>query len=97
MFRSDCFIAAPGGIGTFDELFEIATLRSLGRHSKPIVLYNVSGFYNPMLEMLRIYEGEGFLKNFEGLVFVSDDIEKIADYLENYTSSSLGVESFKNI
>lgn len=95
--RSDCFIAAPGGIGTFDELFEIATLRSLGRHSKPIVLYNVSGFYNPMLEMLRIYEGEGFLKNFEGLVFVSDDIEKIADYLENYTSSSLGVESFKNI
>ena len=95
--RSDCFIAAPGGIGTLDELFEIVTLRSLGRHSKAIVLYNAFGFFNPMLEMLRIYESEGFLKNFGELVFVSDDIEKIAEYLESYKASSLGVESFTSI
>lgn len=95
--RSDAFIAAPGGIGTFDELFEIVTLRSLGRHSKPVVLYNVCGFYTPMLELLKKYEAEGFLKNFESLVFVSDSPEEIAQYLENYRSETLNVEDFKNI
>ena len=95
--RSDAFIAAPGGIGTLDELFEIVTLRSLGRHSKPVVLYNAYGFYEPMLSMLDIYEKQGFLKNFRNLVFVSDDLEIIADYLEKYQSGSFDVREFKNI
>lgn len=95
--RADAFIAAPGGIGTLDELFEIVTLRSLGRHSKPVVLYNACGFYEPMLSMLEIYEKQGFLKSFKSLVFVSDDPEEIAQYLEKYTGSLLDVRDFKNI
>ena len=50
---SDAFIVAPGGVGTFDEFFEIFTLQSLGRHKKPIAVYNVNGYYDPMLDMLK--------------------------------------------
>ena len=95
--KSDAFIAAPGGIGTFDELFEIVTLRSLSQHEKPVVLYNACGFYNPMLEMLEAYEKEGFLKSFTELVYVSDNVSEIAEYLENYQGEKLCITQFKNI
>ena len=50
---SDAFVMAPGGIGTFEEFFEVLTLKQLNKHSKPIAVLNVDGYYNPMLEMLR--------------------------------------------
>ena len=95
--RADAFVAAPGGIGTFDELFEIITLRSLGRHTKPVVLYNACGFYTPMAELMERYEKEGFLKNFRKLVFMSDSPEAIADYLEGYVGEKLNVLDFKEL
>ncbi len=60
--KSAAFIVTPGGIGTFDEFFEILTLRSLGRHNKPIAVFNVGGYYNAMETMLdKAIEG-GFMK-----------------------------------
>ena len=50
---SDGFIMAPGGIGTFEEFFEILTLRQLGRHQKPIAILNVRGYYDPLLALLE--------------------------------------------
>ena len=44
--NSDAFIIVPGGIGTFEEFFEILTLKQLCRHNKPIALYNLMGYYN---------------------------------------------------
>jgi len=44
---SDGFVVLPGGIGTYDEFFEIYTLRQLGFHSKPCGLLDVNGFYEP--------------------------------------------------
>ena len=41
--HADAFIVVPGGIGTFEEMFEVLTLKQLGRHSKPIVFYNIAG------------------------------------------------------
>lgn len=58
---SDAFIAMPGGIGTLDELFEIFTWRTLGIHDKPIGLWNVSGFFDPLLTMLDHTVHTGFL------------------------------------
>ena len=58
---ADVIITVPGGIGTFDEFFEFITLKSLGRVSTPIALYNAFGFYDPMMDMLKKYEEEGFL------------------------------------
>lgn len=95
--RSDAFIAAPGGIGTLDELFEIITLRSLGRHSKPVVLYNVCGFYSPLLSVLEKYQSEGFLRNLPELMYVSDSPSDIADYLESFKAKTYTAGDFRNL
>lgn len=58
---SDAFIVAPGGIGTYEELLEVYTLRHLGRHTKPILLLNTRGFFEPLLALLRHTASEGFL------------------------------------
>jgi uncharacterized protein (TIGR00730 family) len=50
--RADAFIALPGGIGTFEEFYEVWTWRQLGYHNKPIGLLNLNGFYDPMLAFL---------------------------------------------
>jgi len=60
---SDAFIALPGGIGTFEEFFEVYTLQQMGFHSKPCGLLNVNNFYNPLTSMLDKTEEEGFLKS----------------------------------
>ena len=49
---SDAFVALPGGIGTFEELFEIWTWAQLGMHRKPIGVLNVGGYYDPMIAMI---------------------------------------------
>jgi len=60
--RSDAFIVTPGGIGTYEEFFEIYTLKQLGRHRKPIVLYNVDGFFDRLYEILQGLVADGFMK-----------------------------------
>jgi len=59
--RSDAFIALPGGIGTFEELFEVWTWRQLGYHDKPIGLLNVAGYYDALLDFLQHSLGQGFM------------------------------------
>ena len=54
-------VALPGGLGTFDELFEMLVWNNLSIHEKKIVLYNFEGFYNPLVEMIQKMESEGFL------------------------------------
>ncbi|MGI5976401.1 MAG: TIGR00730 family Rossman fold protein [Candidatus Limivicinus sp.] len=59
--ESEAFIALPGGIGTFDELFEIMTLKQLGRHSKPIALLNTLSYYTPLCSVLESTAEKGFM------------------------------------
>lgn len=82
--RSDAFIVAPGGIGTFDEFFAVLTNKHLKQHEKPIAVFNIDGYYDELLE---------FLQKAIKLKFVSDDIlsyikvsdspEEIIDYIES--------------
>jgi len=51
--RGDGFVALPGGLGTYEEVFEIMVGRQLGYHDKPIVLLNIADYYRPMLDMVR--------------------------------------------
>lgn len=51
--RADAFLALPGGIGTFEELFEVWTWRQLGYHDKPVGLLNIAGYYDPLLVFLQ--------------------------------------------
>ena len=68
--RADAFIAMPGGVGTFEELFEITTWAQLGLHAKPIGLLNVAGFYEPLLELMRRAVAEGFIPEARAQPFV---------------------------
>ncbi|AYY15483.1 TIGR00730 family Rossman fold protein [Actinobacteria bacterium YIM 96077] len=59
---SDAFIVLAGGLGTFEELFEVATWSHLGLQSKPVVLLDRSGYFDPLVTMLDHALAEGFLK-----------------------------------
>jgi uncharacterized protein (TIGR00730 family) len=59
--KGDGFVAMPGGIGTFEELFEIMTLNQLGYIHKPLALFNVNGYYDQLVGFLRHSCKEGFL------------------------------------
>ena len=50
---TDALVALPGGCGTLEELLEVITLKRLGLYSKPIIIVNLNGFYDPLLEMLH--------------------------------------------
>lgn len=84
---SDAFIVAPGGIGTFDEFFEILSLKQLSRMNKPIVIYNSLGYYDPLIEMLNVAIEGKFMseKNLE-LFKTTADVNELFDYIENYDS-----------
>ena len=60
--RADAFVALPGGIGTFEELFEVWTWRQLGYHDKPVGLLNVAGYYDPLLTFLDQSTASGFIR-----------------------------------
>ena len=70
--RADAFIAMPGGVGTFEELFEITTWAQLGLHHKPIGLLNVADFYGPLLALMRRAVDEGFIPEARAQPFVHD-------------------------
>jgi hypothetical protein len=60
--RADAFLALPGGFGTLDELFEIITWKQLAYHYKPIVLLNIAGYFDHLLEFVEHAVREGFIK-----------------------------------
>ncbi|MBQ4062464.1 MAG: TIGR00730 family Rossman fold protein [Christensenellaceae bacterium] len=96
--KSDAFIAAPGGLGTFEELFEMLTLKQLGRHEKAIVIYNALGYYDPMLLMIEAAIEGRFAKDAcRTLYKVTSDPKEALDYIENYKPSGLSVTELKNI
>jgi len=86
---AEAFIIAPGGIGTYEEFYEVLVLKELGRHNLPIVLFNVDGFYDPMIKALEHAKKEGFLrKDCLELFAVLSDPDEIIDYVENYSAGN---------
>jgi len=76
--RSDAFLALPGGIGTFEELFEVWTWRQLGYHEKPLGLLNVAGYYDGLLGFLQTSVASGFMGEWQmGLLHASTDAETL--------------------
>lgn len=79
------FIALPGGFGTLEELLEIITLKQLRYHNKPIVIFNVDGFYNGLIEIFENIIKLNFAKKeSRDLYFVADNVTEALDYIENY-------------
>ena len=82
--QSDFFIAMPGGIGTFDELFEMLALNQLGLSKKPIGLLNTKNFFDPFLDLLTHLEKFGFLRSdAEKQLFCQASPEKLLATLVN--------------
>ena len=61
--KSDAFVALPGGLGTLEEFVEQLTWTQLGRHKKPIVLVNVHGFWDPLLDLFAKMTGHSFIRS----------------------------------
>ncbi len=88
---SDGFIALPGGIGTFDELFEILCWAQIGIHHKPIGLMNIDGYFNPLLQLIQHSIDHEFANQSNlGLLCVSDDPDQLLDKMDAYTPPNLG-------
>ena len=80
--RSDAFMALPGGIGTFEEFFEVWTWRQLGYHDKPVGLLNLGGYYDAMLTFLNGSMREGFMNDGQmGLIRVDIQAITLAEQL----------------
>ena len=83
--KGDGFIAMPGGIGTFEELFEIMTLNQLAYISKPLALYNVNGYYDGLIAFLQQSAKEGFLHQAQlDLLIVSSDPVELLDKMAGF-------------
>ncbi len=95
---SDAFIVSPGGIGTFEEFFEILTLRQLQRLKKPIAILNTDGYYDAMMQFLQNAIDNRFLSAENlNLFFVSDSIDEIIDYIEKPILAEDDIEKLRNI
>lgn len=82
---ADIFICAPGGFGTFEEVFEILVAKQLGYHSKPIIFLNLDGYYDYMLKMFDIVYKEKFAKEeMKSLYYVANSVNDIFSYIETY-------------
>ncbi len=82
--NADAFIITPGGVGTYEEFFEVLTLKHLGQHKKPIAVFNVNGYYSKLLSVIEDNIENGFIKNnITEMYSVSDNIDCVTQYLEN--------------
>jgi uncharacterized protein (TIGR00730 family) len=82
---ADAFVSMPGGVGTFEELFEVYTWAQLGYHKKPVALLNTAGFYEPLLAMLRHTVEEGFMRPpFLDMLLVADEPISLIQQLNDY-------------
>ena len=94
--EADAFIITPGGIGTLEEFFEVLTLKQLGRHRKPIAVYNVNEYYNDIHNAIEHSIKTGFIKPIcRSLYKTFDNLDEMAQYLENDTLGDLTVNDFK--
>ncbi|MFO1339309.1 MAG: TIGR00730 family Rossman fold protein [Burkholderiaceae bacterium] len=89
------FVALPGGIGTFEELFEVWTWRHLGYHDQPIGLLNVEGFYDPLLAFMHHTRQAGFIDaHQQAMLTVDTDPATLLDRLANEAGRSTRPEDF---
>ena len=96
--RADAFIIVPGGIGTFEEFFEVFTLKQLERHNKAIAILNINGYYDAMLNMLDVAVEHKFLRDACRLLYkVFTDENEMLDYIESYKAPQINVFEMKNI
>lgn len=95
--NADAFIVVPGGIGTFEEFFEILTLKQLCRHNKPIAIYNVRGYYNELIYAIQKATEKNFIRGgCMDLFCVSEDLETLFRYIETPETTKRTIKDLKD-
>jgi uncharacterized protein (TIGR00730 family) len=84
--RSDAFVALPGGVGTLEELVEQMTWQQLGRHSRPVLLANIDGFWEPLLALLTHMRATQFIRPGFGVEVLK--AERVEDILPRLRSAA---------
>jgi uncharacterized protein (TIGR00730 family) len=85
---SDAFMALPGGLGTFEEMFEVWTWAQLGLHQKPLGLLNIAAYYDPLIAMVHHGMSEGFLKQKHlDTLLVDSEPARLLDSLSTFESA----------
>jgi len=80
--QSDIFVALPGGIGTLDEVFTIAASNTIGYHSKKVILYNMKGFFNPLIALLDALQAQGMIRGlWSDYIQVASNLDEIGAYV----------------
>ena len=96
--RSDAFLALPGGIGTFEELFEVWSWRQLGYHDKPLGLLNVAGYYDALLAFLARSRDQGFMSDAQNdLLQVSDDPHALLTRMAELAPQARDADDYRRI
>lgn len=92
----DAFIITPGGIGTFEEFFEVLTLKQLGRHKKAIAIYNICDYYDELEKFMQEVYRRKFInfKCYEMYSYFKDG-DSLIDYLESYNPSDTPWQKLK--
>ncbi len=81
--KSDAFIALPGGLGTLDEVFSVVALHTLGYHHKPMVLYNMKGFWQKTIDMLDDLQEHGLIRgHWSDHITVANTLEEVIAALD---------------
>ncbi len=84
MDQSDVFIALPGGIGTFDEVFTVAASATIGYHQKLVILYNMNGFWNSLIALLDNLQQRGMIRgDWQAHIKTADSLEEISRMIVN--------------
>ena len=96
--EADAFIITPGGVGTFDEFFEILTLKQLQQHNKALAIFNIDGYFDDMLKMMQKGADAEFISDMTlELYQVFEDADEMLDYLENYVPKSEDIHRLRNL
>lgn len=93
--KADAFVICAGGMGTFEEFFEVLTLKQLRRHTKPIIIYNVNDYYNSMLKMMQNAVDENFMSDdCNRLYSVAQTEEEVFEQIKSYVPFSYNKYNF---
>ncbi len=90
---ADAFVAAPGGFGTFEEVFEILVAKQLAYHNKPVIFLNFDNYYGDMFKMFdTVYENRFAKEEMKSLYYIANSIDEMFDYIKSYVPKEIALK-----
>lgn len=89
LYHAEAFVALPGGYGTMEELLEMTTWNQLGIHNRPIVVFNINGYFDELLKWIRKAVTDGFIAgDLNGIVQEARTAREVIDCVEHYQGAA---------